>query len=84
MLFLSVFYSRDEVFDKKRDHSDLAGIYSAYLSQQLSYSSKSKSFLGALIIEPGNQDTTIIKLFLRMILRIHFQLGFSLKEFTMV
>ncbi|XP_038878691.1 bifunctional dethiobiotin synthetase/7,8-diamino-pelargonic acid aminotransferase, mitochondrial [Benincasa hispida] len=46
------FCSRNEVFDEKRDHSDLAGIYSAYLSQQLSYSSKSKSLLGALIMEP--------------------------------
>ncbi|TYK09496.1 bifunctional dethiobiotin synthetase/7,8-diamino-pelargonic acid aminotransferase [Cucumis melo var. makuwa] len=46
------FNSRDEVFDEKRDGSDLAEIYSAYLSQQLSYSSKSKSLLGALIMEP--------------------------------
>lgn len=51
--FESAFFcSRDEVFDEKRDRSDLAGIYSAYLSQQLSYSSKSKSLLGALIMEP--------------------------------
>ena len=54
MLFLSVFCSRNEVFDEKRDSSDLAGIYSAYLSQQLSDSSKFNSLLGALIMEPGN------------------------------
>ncbi|KGN65428.1 bifunctional dethiobiotin synthetase/7,8-diamino-pelargonic acid aminotransferase, mitochondrial isoform X1 [Cucumis sativus] len=46
------FDSRDEVFDEKRDGSDLAEIYSAYLSQQLSNSSKSNSLLGALIMEP--------------------------------
>ncbi|KAG7021738.1 Bifunctional dethiobiotin synthetase/7,8-diamino-pelargonic acid aminotransferase, mitochondrial, partial [Cucurbita argyrosperma subsp. argyrosperma] len=49
----SVFFcSRNEVFDEKRDSSDLAGIYSAYLSQQLSDSSKFNSLLGALIMEP--------------------------------
>lgn len=63
MLFLSVFDSRDEVFDEKRDGSDLAEIYSAYLSQQLSNSSKSNSLLGALIMEPGNLDNYYYKSF---------------------
>ena len=56
MLFLSVFDSHDEVFDEKMDRLDLTKIYSTYSSQQLSYSSKSKSLLGALIMEPNNQD----------------------------
>ncbi|KAI3754628.1 hypothetical protein L1987_54415 [Smallanthus sonchifolius] len=48
------FNSRDHVFDKSRDNSNLASIYSTYISQELPLSSGSRksSHAGALIIEP--------------------------------
>ncbi|XP_057966752.1 bifunctional dethiobiotin synthetase/7,8-diamino-pelargonic acid aminotransferase, mitochondrial isoform X2 [Malania oleifera] len=48
------FTSRDELFCKSRDDSDLAGCYSSYISQQLLLHSGSEGFthIGALIIEP--------------------------------
>lgn len=46
-----MFSSRDEIFCKSRDESDLSGIYSLYISQHLSGSMGSK-YIGALIIEP--------------------------------
>ncbi|KAF3561268.1 hypothetical protein DY000_02017672 [Brassica cretica] len=48
------FTTRDEIFDKSRDTSALATIYSAYVSEQLQeYSESSQSaHVGALIIEP--------------------------------
>ncbi|KAL4340396.1 hypothetical protein GQ457_08G002330 [Hibiscus cannabinus] len=48
------FRSRDEIFLKSRDKSNLAGLYSSYVSQQLSqYSTLSGTkHIGALIIEP--------------------------------
>ncbi|XP_048133501.1 bifunctional dethiobiotin synthetase/7,8-diamino-pelargonic acid aminotransferase, mitochondrial isoform X2 [Rhodamnia argentea] len=45
------FSSRDEIFCKSRDESDLSGIYSSHISQHLSGSRGSK-YIGALIIEP--------------------------------
>lgn len=58
MYFLSTaFNSRDQVFNKSRDDSSLASIYSAYISQELLLSSGSKnnSHSGALIIEPSKR-----------------------------
>ncbi|KAJ4875285.1 Bifunctional dethiobiotin synthetase/7 [Raphanus sativus] len=48
------FTTRDEIFDKSRDTSALATVYSAYVSEQLQeYSGISQSaHVGALIIEP--------------------------------
>ncbi|KAM3762418.1 hypothetical protein ACB098_01G343900 [Castanea mollissima] len=48
------FSSRDEIFHKIRDKSDLARNYSSYISKQLSQYSGSGGFyhLGALIMEP--------------------------------
>lgn len=48
------FNSRDEVFNKSRDDSSLASIYSSYISLELLQSSGSRKFshAGALIIEP--------------------------------
>ncbi|ESQ42643.1 hypothetical protein EUTSA_v10012677mg [Eutrema salsugineum] len=48
------FTTRDEIFDKSRDTSILATIYSAYVSEQLQeYSGTTQSaHIGALIIEP--------------------------------
>ncbi|KAF5456289.1 hypothetical protein F2P56_025788 [Juglans regia] len=48
------FNSRDDIFHKRRDGSDLAEIYSSYISKQLSQYSGSGSFnhIGALIFEP--------------------------------
>ncbi|KAG8651802.1 hypothetical protein MANES_06G023800v8 [Manihot esculenta] len=48
------FSSRDDIFHKSRDKSDLYGIYSSYISQQLSpYSRSNRTIhIGALIIEP--------------------------------
>ncbi|CAN7067197.1 bifunctional dethiobiotin synthetase/7,8-diamino-pelargonic acid aminotransferase, mitochondrial [Brassica rapa] len=48
------FTTRDEIFDKSRDTSVLATIYSAYVSEQLQEYSKSSqsAHVGALIIEP--------------------------------
>ncbi|KAL1217497.1 Bifunctional dethiobiotin synthetase/7,8-diamino-pelargonic acid aminotransferase [Cardamine amara subsp. amara] len=48
------FTTRDEIFDKSRDTSTLATIYSAYVSEQLQeYSGVMQSaHVGALIIEP--------------------------------
>ncbi|KAK8515581.1 hypothetical protein V6N12_075615 [Hibiscus sabdariffa] len=48
------FRSRDEIFLKSRDKSNLADLYSSYVSQQLSqYSTLSGTkHIGALIIEP--------------------------------
>ncbi|XP_056176987.1 bifunctional dethiobiotin synthetase/7,8-diamino-pelargonic acid aminotransferase, mitochondrial isoform X2 [Syzygium oleosum] len=50
------FSSRDEIFCKSRDESDLSGIYSLYISQHLSGSRGSK-YIGALIIEPVIQGS---------------------------
>ncbi|KAM7477033.1 hypothetical protein LguiB_024276 [Lonicera macranthoides] len=46
---------RDEIFNKTRDSSSLAGIYSSYISEELLQHSGSQKFtyIGALIIEPG-------------------------------
>lgn len=47
------FGSRDEVFHKCRDTTDLAACYISYISQQLEYSGSSDcTRIGALIIEP--------------------------------
>lgn len=46
------FCSRDDILNKSRDESDLAGIYSSYISHQLSKFPESKGLIGALIIEP--------------------------------
>ncbi|KAM0014171.1 putative dethiobiotin synthase, Adenosylmethionine--8-amino-7-oxononanoate transaminase [Helianthus debilis subsp. tardiflorus] len=48
------FNSRDQVFNRSRDDSKLASIYSTYISQGLLPSSGSRkcSYAGALIIEP--------------------------------
>ncbi|EOY31725.1 Adenosylmethionine-8-amino-7-oxononanoate transaminases [Theobroma cacao] len=48
------FRSRDEIFLKSRDKSNLAGLYSSFASQQLSQCSGLSSIkqIGALIIEP--------------------------------
>ncbi|XP_017607474.1 bifunctional dethiobiotin synthetase/7,8-diamino-pelargonic acid aminotransferase, mitochondrial [Gossypium arboreum] len=51
----TTFRSRDEIFLKSRDESNLAGLYSLYVSQQLSqYStlSETNKQIGALIMEP--------------------------------
>lgn len=49
----TAFGSRDDIFVKSRDKSDLAGIYATYISEQLSKFPESKGYIGALIIEPG-------------------------------
>ncbi|KAL8223013.1 hypothetical protein R6Q57_020412 [Mikania cordata] len=48
------FNSRDQVFNKSRDDSNLSSAYSTYISQELFPSSGSRKFshAGALIIEP--------------------------------
>ncbi|PNT32143.1 hypothetical protein POPTR_006G170400v4 [Populus trichocarpa] len=48
------FSTRDEIFDKSRDKSDLTGVYSSYISQKLlQYPGLKESIhVGALIIEP--------------------------------
>ncbi|KAL5775185.1 hypothetical protein ACOSP7_012742 [Xanthoceras sorbifolium] len=48
------FGSRDEIFYKSRDKSDLAAIYSSYISQTLLQNPDCRGFepIGALIIEP--------------------------------
>nr|GLL36163.1 bifunctional dethiobiotin synthetase/7,8-diamino-pelargonic acid aminotransferase, mitochondrial [Ipomoea trifida] len=48
------FRSRDDIFDKKRDVSSLADVYSSYISQELSENLDPRGFMsiGALIIEP--------------------------------
>ncbi|KAI3496177.1 hypothetical protein L1887_38531 [Cichorium endivia] len=48
------FKSREEIFNKSRDDSSLASIYSSYISQELHLNSGSRKFshAGALIIEP--------------------------------
>ncbi|TYH36421.1 hypothetical protein ES332_D13G263800v1 [Gossypium tomentosum] len=51
----TTFRARDEIFLKSRDESNLAGLYSLYVSQQLSqYStlSETNKQIGALIMEP--------------------------------
>lgn len=54
-LYFTAFSSRDEIFHKIRDKSDLARNYSSYISEQLSQYSGSGGFyhIGALIMEPG-------------------------------
>lgn len=54
--FITAFNSRDQVFNKSRDDSALASIYSTYISRELLLCSGSRkqSYAGALIIEPGN------------------------------
>lgn len=51
----TAFSSCEDIFNKHRDKSDLAGIYSSYISQKLSQNPGLKGFhhIGALIIEPG-------------------------------
>ncbi|KAM5553913.1 bifunctional dethiobiotin synthetase/7,8-diamino-pelargonic acid aminotransferase, mitochondrial [Rosa sericea] len=46
------FCSRDDILNKSRDNSDLAVIYSSFISHQLSKFPESKGLIGALIIEP--------------------------------
>ncbi|KAJ6382123.1 hypothetical protein OIU77_030723 [Salix suchowensis] len=48
------FSTRDKIFDKSRDKSDLTGVYSSYISQKLlQYPGLKESIhVGALIIEP--------------------------------
>ncbi|KAJ4827784.1 Bifunctional dethiobiotin synthetase/7,8-diamino-pelargonic acid aminotransferase, mitochondrial [Turnera subulata] len=55
------FDSRDEIFDKSRDKSDLAVTYSSYISQKLvQYDSlEGTVHIGALIIEPGKEAIRI-------------------------
>lgn len=54
-LYFTAFSSRDEIFHKIRDKSDLARNYSSYISEQLLQYSGSGGFyhIGALIMEPG-------------------------------
>lgn len=52
-LKFSVFSSRSEVFHLGRDKSNLAEIYSSYISQTLAQYPESKGIVGALILEPG-------------------------------
>lgn len=60
----TAFRSRDELFDKTRDNSNLAGGYSSFISQQLCLYSGSKGcrHLGALIIEPGKTSVELLYL----------------------
>lgn len=53
--FFAAFNSRDDIFHKRRYGSDLAEIYSSYISKQLSQYSGSGgvNHIGALILEPG-------------------------------
>ncbi|CAN1192876.1 Bifunctional dethiobiotin synthetase/7,8-diamino-pelargonic acid aminotransferase, mitochondrial [Linum perenne] len=53
-LMETTFNTRDEIFDKSRDRSDLAQAYLTYISKQLlSFSEKESTVhIGALIIEP--------------------------------
>jgi len=62
LTFFTAFSSRDEIFHKIRDNSDLAEIYSSYISQQLSQYSGSGGFnhIGALIFEPGKISYIVI------------------------
>ncbi|KAF5749436.1 bifunctional dethiobiotin synthetase/7 8-diamino-pelargonic acid aminotransferase mitochondrial [Tripterygium wilfordii] len=48
------FRSRDEIFDRRRDQTDIAGIYSLHIKQQLLRHSEMEglNYIGALIIEP--------------------------------
>ncbi|KAJ4709362.1 Bifunctional dethiobiotin synthetase/7,8-diamino-pelargonic acid aminotransferase, mitochondrial [Melia azedarach] len=48
------FSSRDEIFDKIRDNSDIASIYSSYISQKILQNSglRGSDHIGALIMEP--------------------------------
>lgn len=48
----TAFASRDEIFHKGRDKSELATVYSSYISKLLS-GFKGLNNVGALIIEPG-------------------------------
>ena len=48
----TAFASRDEIFHKGRDKSELATVYSSYISKLLSGYRGSKN-IGALIMEPG-------------------------------
>lgn len=58
----TAFASRDDIFQQTRDESNLAKIYSAYISQQLSQYSGSGGFnhIGALIMEPGKINHIVI------------------------
>ncbi|CAI9098544.1 OLC1v1035210C1 [Oldenlandia corymbosa var. corymbosa] len=48
-----LFNLRDEIFEKSRDDSNVAGIYNSYISKELSStSSETNALIGALIIEP--------------------------------
>lgn len=52
---LAAFNDRDEIFEGSRDASSIAGIYSSYISKELSMAdSGTVTRIGALIIEPGN------------------------------
>ncbi|KAM2039774.1 hypothetical protein ACFX1T_013182 [Malus domestica] len=55
------FCSRDNVFDKSRDKSDIAALYSTHISEQLSKFPESKGLIGSLIIEPGKVTHIIIQ-----------------------
>lgn len=48
----TVFASRDEIFHKRRDDSELAPVYSFYISKVLS-EFRGSSKVAALIMEPG-------------------------------
>lgn len=54
-LFLAAFHDRDEIFEGSRDDSSIAGIYSSYISKELSIADYGTvTRIGTLIIEPGN------------------------------
>lgn len=69
--FFTAFNSRDDIFHKRRDGSDLAEIYSSYISKQLSQYSGSGRFnhIGALILEPG-KISHIVSLFQLLLLSV--------------
>lgn len=62
LTFFTAFQSRGDIFSNDRDGSSLAGIYSSFISQQLSAYSGLTGFghIGALIIEPGKKLNVFI------------------------
>ncbi|KAF4383950.1 hypothetical protein G4B88_016383 [Cannabis sativa] len=59
------FSSRNEVFNTSRDKSNLAEIYSSYISFELARYPESKGSIGALIMEPGKKLTLDLRKFIQ-------------------
>lgn len=81
-MVVAAFGSRDEIFFKRRDESNLAGLYSSYVSQQLSqYStlSETNKKIGALIMEPSKNKFYFILLFDSITFCILFSHEFGIK-----